>query len=87
MKRWHEAEHLPFDTFVSPNGLHMNDWSYSCLAKWLGTAIDDAVNRPIATAQRPVQWKILGGAVDAVDAAPNYTTILALSGPCSRAGL
>jgi acyl-CoA thioesterase I len=55
MKRWHEAEHLPFDTFVSPDGLHMNDWSYSCLAKWLGTAIDEAVNRPIATAQRPVQ--------------------------------
>jgi lysophospholipase L1-like esterase len=55
MKRWHEAEHLSFEAFVSPDGLHMNDWSYSCLAKWLGTAIDEAVNRPIATAQRPVQ--------------------------------
>ena len=48
MKGWHEVEHLPFDTFV-------NDWSYSCLAKCLGTAIDEAVTRPIRTARRPVQ--------------------------------
>src|SRR5258707_12755423 len=33
MRQWHETEHLPFKTFVSPDGLHMNDWSYACLAK------------------------------------------------------
>jgi acyl-CoA thioesterase I len=54
MKRWHQADHMPFDAFVSPDGLHMNDWSYGCLAKWLGTAIVEAATRPIATAGRPV---------------------------------
>jgi acyl-CoA thioesterase I len=54
MKRWHQADHMPFDTFVSPDGLHMNDWSYGCLAKWLGAAIVEAATRPIATASRPV---------------------------------
>ena len=33
MRHWHEAEHMPFEAFVSPDGLHMNDWSYACLAK------------------------------------------------------
>jgi acyl-CoA thioesterase-1 len=46
MRRWREVERLPFETFVSPDGLHMNDWSYGCLAKWLGVAIADAATRP-----------------------------------------
>ena len=50
--QWFE-DHMPFDAFVSPDGLHMNDWSYACLAKWLGTAIVEAATRPIATAGRP----------------------------------
>jgi acyl-CoA thioesterase I len=54
MKRWHQTDHMPFDAFVSPDGLHMNDWSYGCLAKWLGAAIVEAATRPIATASRPV---------------------------------
>jgi acyl-CoA thioesterase I len=53
MKRWHQADHMPFEAFVSPDGLHMNDWSYGCLAKWLGTAIVEAATRPTATASRP----------------------------------
>ena len=36
MRQWHEADRMPFETFLSPDGLHMNDWSYGCLAKWLG---------------------------------------------------
>ena len=24
---------MPFETFVSPDELHMNDWSYGCVAK------------------------------------------------------
>jgi lysophospholipase L1-like esterase len=53
MKRWHDVDHFGFDTFVSPDGLHMNDWSYACMAKGLGLAIADAVKRPVmsATAQ------------------------------------
>ena len=53
MRRWHEAEHLPFDAFVSADGLHMNDWSYACLAKALGLAIAEAATRPTATASGP----------------------------------
>jgi acyl-CoA thioesterase I len=52
MKHWYEAQHLPFETFVSPDGLHMNDWSYGCLAKALGMAIADTLKRPTATAGR-----------------------------------
>jgi acyl-CoA thioesterase I len=53
MRYWHETEHLPFKTFVSPDGLHMNDWSYACLAKALGQAIAEAAERPAATAIGP----------------------------------
>jgi acyl-CoA thioesterase I len=54
MKRWHQTDHMPFDTFVSPDGVHMNDWSYACLAKWLGAAIEEAATRPTTTASRPL---------------------------------
>jgi acyl-CoA thioesterase I len=50
MRDWHDAQHLSFDTFVSPDHLHMNDWSYACVAKLLGTAIAEATARPIAAA-------------------------------------
>jgi acyl-CoA thioesterase I len=50
MRHWYESEHLPFETFVSSDGLHMNDWSYACLAKALGLAIAEAATRPTATA-------------------------------------
>jgi acyl-CoA thioesterase I len=55
MRRWHQTEHLPFDAFVSPDGVHMNDWSYGCLAKWLGAAIVEAATRATATASRPLR--------------------------------
>jgi acyl-CoA thioesterase-1 len=55
MRRWHETQHLPFDVFVSPDGLHMNDWSYACLAKWLGASIQEAATRPTTTAVAPRQ--------------------------------
>jgi lysophospholipase L1-like esterase len=53
MRHWHETEHLPFKTLVSPDGLHMNDWSYACLAKGLGLAIAEATERPTTTAIGP----------------------------------
>ena len=53
MRHWYVAEHLPFTTFVSADGLHMNDWSYACLAKALGMAIAEAAMRPVATAVGP----------------------------------
>jgi acyl-CoA thioesterase I len=53
MRHWYDAEHLPFEAFVSQDGLHMNDWSYACLAKALGRAIAEAMTRPTATAAGP----------------------------------
>ncbi len=50
MKHWREVDRLAFETFVSPDGLHMNDWSYACMAKGLGLAIAEAAQRPIMSA-------------------------------------
>ncbi|MBO0717338.1 MAG: SGNH/GDSL hydrolase family protein, partial [Rhizobiales bacterium] len=50
MREWHDVQHLSFDIFVSPDHLHMNDWSYACLAKLLSGAIAEAATRPIAAA-------------------------------------
>ena len=50
MRDWHEVQHLPFDAFVSPDGLHMNDWGYACWAKILSGAIAEAATRPVASA-------------------------------------
>jgi len=50
MRDWYENQHMPFEAFVAPDGLHMNDWSYACVAKLLATAIAEAATRPIASA-------------------------------------
>jgi lysophospholipase L1-like esterase len=57
MRHWRESEGLPFSAFVSPDELHMNDWSYGCLAKLLAKSISEAATRPTltATAARPNQ--------------------------------
>jgi lysophospholipase L1-like esterase len=53
MRHWHEDEQLPFETFVTADGLHMNDWGYACLAMTLGMAIADGATRPTETAAVP----------------------------------
>jgi len=50
MRNWYEVQHLAFADFISPDQLHMNDWSYACWAKLLGGAIADAATRPVASA-------------------------------------
>jgi hypothetical protein len=50
MRRWREREGLAFESFTSPDQLHMNDWSYSCLAKTLTAAIAEAALRPTTSA-------------------------------------
>ncbi len=50
MRNWYEVQHIPFDAFVAPDRLHMNDWSYACVAKLLAAAISEAATRPIASA-------------------------------------
>ncbi len=51
MRDWRDHQGLPFETFLSPDGLHMNDWSYACLAKLLGGGIAEAATRATASAQ------------------------------------
>jgi len=43
MRFWHDRQ-LGFDQFLSPDQLHMNDWSYGCLANALAAAIARAVH-------------------------------------------
>ena len=50
MKRWHQVDRLGFETIVAPDGLHLNDWSYACMAKGLGLAIAEAARRPVMSA-------------------------------------
>jgi acyl-CoA thioesterase I len=50
MREWHEAAAIPFEAFLSPDLLHMNDWGYACFAKLLGAAMADAATRPVASA-------------------------------------
>jgi acyl-CoA thioesterase-1 len=47
MRHWHQVAGLPFDTFLSADQLHMNDWSYDCFAKLLANSIADAASRSI----------------------------------------
>jgi lysophospholipase L1-like esterase len=50
MKRWRDTDHMAFESFVSPDGLHLNDWSYGCMAKGLSLAIAEAAERPMLSA-------------------------------------
>jgi lysophospholipase L1-like esterase len=50
MKRWSVVDKMPFEQFTSPDGLHLNDWGYTCMAKGLGMAIAEAAQRPVLSA-------------------------------------
>lgn len=50
MKRWSVVGKMPFEQFTSPDGLHLNDWGYACMAKGLGMAIAEAAQRPVLSA-------------------------------------
>ncbi|MBB1090675.1 SGNH/GDSL hydrolase family protein [Rhodopseudomonas palustris] len=45
MKDWHEQQALPFEIFVTADGLHMNDWGYACFAQLLGDDIIRSVGQ------------------------------------------
>jgi acyl-CoA thioesterase I len=51
MREWREREAIPFEVFLSPDQLHMNDWGYACVAKLLGAAMAEAATRPVAAAR------------------------------------
>ena len=46
MREWHDAAAIPFEAFLSPDLLHMNDWGYACFAKLLAAAMAEAATRP-----------------------------------------
>jgi lysophospholipase L1-like esterase len=50
MRHWRETSAIPFETFTSPDGLHLNDWSYGCWAKLLSTGIAQSVSKPTLSA-------------------------------------
>jgi lysophospholipase L1-like esterase len=50
MRYWRLNANIPFSTFVSTDEVHMNDWSYGCIAKLLAGAIHEAATRSTVTA-------------------------------------
>jgi acyl-CoA thioesterase-1 len=50
MRYWRLTEGVSFGAFLSPDELHMNDWSYGCIAKLLAGAIHEAATRATITA-------------------------------------
>ena len=58
MRHWRESQGIGFEMLLSPDGLHMNDWSYGCVARQLGIAIANAVRSPtMASGARPRDGK------------------------------
>ena len=51
MRYWHDSEHMSFSEFTSPDQLHMNDWSYGCLATLIAGSLGEAATRNMASAQ------------------------------------
>jgi acyl-CoA thioesterase-1 len=50
MRYWRLTEDIPFSTFISADELHMNDWSYGCIAKLMAGSIHEAAGRATITA-------------------------------------
>lgn len=44
MRYWHDDIGMSFGEFLSPDLLHMNDFSYACTARYLGAAIAEAAH-------------------------------------------
>jgi acyl-CoA thioesterase-1 len=55
MSHWRTVENVPFDRFIVKDGLHMNDWSYHCIAKLLATSIVAAATQPAIATRSLVQ--------------------------------
>ncbi|MGB7770585.1 MAG: GDSL-type esterase/lipase family protein, partial [Pseudolabrys sp.] len=45
MRYWRLTKGLPFSAFLSKDELHMNDWSYDCIAKLLARAVAESATR------------------------------------------
>jgi lysophospholipase L1-like esterase len=51
MRHWHDEQAMPFETFMTGDGLHLNDWGYACWARILGEAIAGSVKRAQSVAR------------------------------------
>ena len=71
MQHWHEAREYAFSDILAPDLFHMNDWSYSCLARNLATAL-------LANAQAsPAQPTVTNAAAAPADRLPAQSTAAA----------
>jgi acyl-CoA thioesterase-1 len=50
MKHWRQVARIPYEKFLSPDELHLNDWSYGCIARLLAGSIAEAATRATKTA-------------------------------------
>ncbi len=50
MRYWRQTANIPYNVILSEDELHMNDWSYGCLAKLLAHSIVEASSRSTVTA-------------------------------------
>ncbi len=51
MRHWRDERQMPFETFLTDDGLHLNDWGYACWARLLGEAIAGSVKRARSVAR------------------------------------
>ena len=42
MSNWVREDELAFSDIITPDGLHMNDWAYGCVAQGLAQALNRA---------------------------------------------
>lgn len=45
MRHWRQVARIPYEKFLSADELHLNDWSYGCIAKLLAGSIAEASTR------------------------------------------
>lgn len=50
MRHWHDDQAISFERFITADGIHMNDWGYSCFARLLADNIVTAIARSRAVA-------------------------------------
>jgi len=50
MQHWHEDQAIAVERFITPDGLHMNDWGYSCFARLMADDIAATIVRARAVA-------------------------------------
>jgi hypothetical protein len=50
MRYWHQEQGMSVESFITADGLHLNDWGYACFARTLSEAMADSITRGQAMA-------------------------------------